>query len=68
MGRWIVFWDILPSTGFCSLLEEVQPIGCSRKYEAVISALDKEGLDLKQSATIGDSITDWKMLDLNRYA
>jgi len=62
------FWDILPSTGFCSVLEEVQPVGGTRKYEAVISALDKQGLDMKQSATIGDSITDWKMLDLTRDA
>ena len=50
------------------MLEEIKPIGCTRKYEAVISALDKEGQDLKQSATIGDSITDWKMLDLTRDA
>ena len=62
------FWDILPSTGFCSVLEEIKPIGGIHKYEAVISALDKEGLDMKQSATIGDSITDWKMLDLTRDA
>jgi energy-converting hydrogenase A subunit R len=62
------FWDILPCTGFCSVLDEIKPVGGTRKYDAVISALDKEGLDLKQSATIGDSITDWKMLNLTRDA
>ncbi|NOR49179.1 MAG: hypothetical protein GQ533_14250 [Methanosarcinaceae archaeon] len=62
------FWDILLSTDFCSVLEKVKPVGGTRKYEAVISALNKEGLDMKQSATIGDSITDWKMLDITRNA
>jgi energy-converting hydrogenase A subunit R len=56
------FWEILPDTGFAKVLNEVKPIGGARKYEAVIQALKKEGIGQKRSATIGDSITDWKML------
>jgi energy-converting hydrogenase A subunit R len=56
------FWEILPATGFAKVLNEVKPIGGTRKYEAVIQALEKEGVGLNRSATIGDSITDWKML------
>ena len=56
------FWDELPSTGYAKMLKEVLPVGGTRKYEVVVSALEKEGMELKRSATIGDSITDWKML------
>jgi len=56
------FWDELPSTGYAKMLKDVRPVGGTRKYDAVVTALDKEGLGLECSATIGDSITDWKML------
>jgi len=62
------FWNVLPATGFSTVLNEVQPVGGIRKYEAVIHALQKEGLDLARSATIGDSITDWKMLKATKDA
>lgn len=56
------FWDELLSTGYAKMLKDVRPVGGTRKYEAVVSALEKEGKELECSATIGDSITDWKML------
>ncbi|MDF1556660.1 MAG: hypothetical protein P1P80_00550 [ANME-2 cluster archaeon] len=56
------FWEVLPFTGYAKMLMEVKPVGGNRKYEAVVSALEKEGQELKCSATIGDSITDLKML------
>jgi len=56
------FWDELPSTGYAKMLKDVRPVGGTRKYDAVVTALEKEGLGLERSATIGDSITDWKML------
>ncbi|MCL7412773.1 MAG: hypothetical protein M8353_04030 [ANME-2 cluster archaeon] len=62
------FWDELPSTGFSKILKDVRPVGGTRKYEAVTSALKKEDTGLECSATIGDSITDWKMLKKTREA
>jgi energy-converting hydrogenase A subunit R len=62
------FWSILPATGFSRVLTEVQPLGGIRKFDAVIHALQKEGRDLARSATIGDSITDWKMLKSTKDA
>ncbi len=56
------FWDELPSTGYAKMLKDIRPVGGTRKYDAVVTALKKEGLGLERSATIGDSITDWKML------
>lgn len=62
------FWDELPSTGYAKMLKEVRPVGGTRKYEALISVLEKEETGLERSATIGDSITDWKMLKNTREA
>lgn len=62
------FWEVLPSTGFSGVLEKVRPVGGVRKYEALIEALAEEGLGLEYSVTIGDSITDWKMLQNTRDA
>ncbi|MBW6517871.1 MAG: hypothetical protein K0A89_05150 [ANME-2 cluster archaeon] len=62
------FWDKLPSTGYATMLTEVRPVGGTRKYEAVVSALEKEDIGLERSATIGDSITDWKMLKNTKEA
>lgn len=62
------FWEILPATGYSRVLNQVKPVGGTRKFQAVIHALEKEGLGLDKSATIGDSITDWKMLKYTRDA
>jgi energy-converting hydrogenase A subunit R len=62
------FWDELPLTGYAKMLKEVRPIGGTRKYEALVMALEKEEKGLEHSATIGDSITDWKMLKCTQDA
>ena len=49
-------------------MQEFKPVGGVRKFEAVVQALEKEGLELDRSATIGDSITDWNMLKKTREA
>jgi energy-converting hydrogenase A subunit R len=62
------FWELLINTGFSRVMQEVKPVGGVRKFEAVVQALEQEGLELNRSATIGDSITDWNMLKKTREA
>lgn len=62
------FWELLTNSGFSRVMQEVKPVGGIRKFEAVAKALEKEGLGLDRSATIGDSITDWNMLNKTREA
>jgi energy-converting hydrogenase A subunit R len=62
------FWELLTNSGFSRVMQELKPVGGVRKFEAVARALEKEGLELDRSATIGDSITDWNMLKKTREA
>jgi len=62
------FWELLIKSGFSRVMQELKPVGGVRKFEAVARALEKEGLELDRSATIGDSITDWNMLNKTREA
>jgi energy-converting hydrogenase A subunit R len=55
------FFELLPKTSFVDVLNEVKPIGGSRKYEAVLKFM--RGKSLSSSVTIGDSITDVVMLE-----
>ncbi len=56
------FWEILPKTNFGKVIDEVDPIGGSRKYEALLDIISKENKDLSEIKVIGDSITDSVML------
>jgi len=62
------FWEELPKTTFKEVLEAVKPLGGYRKLATVNEILEKEGKDLCESVTIGDSITDWIMLKETREA
>lgn len=60
------FFELLPQTSFKEILNEIKPVGGSRKYEAVLNFLkDKK---LSDSITIGDSITDVVMLEETKKA
>ncbi len=60
------FFELLPKTSFKDILDQVKPIGGSRKYEAILKFL--KGRKLSESVTIGDSITDVVMLEETRKA
>lgn len=60
------FFELLPTTSFKTVLEEVKPIGGTRKYEAVLKFLKRR--KLSKSVTIGDSITDVVMLEKTKRA
>lgn len=60
------FFELLPQTSFKDILNEIKPIGGSRKYEAVLKFLKNK--KLSDSITIGDSITDVVMLEETKKA
>ena len=60
------FFELLPKTSFEIVLNEVKPIGGSRKFEAVLRFLKSK--KLSDSTTIGDSITDAVMLEETKKA
>jgi len=62
------FWKILPESSFAQLMQAVKPVGGTRKYEALLRALSREGRSLAESKVIGDSITDSVMLSRARDA
>jgi len=56
------FWEKLPATNLGTALEQVKPIGGRRKVAALNRFADKYGEALSQWVVIGDSITDFRML------
>ena len=60
------FFELLPKTSFENVLNEVKPIGGSRKFESVLKFLKNK--KLSDSMTIGDSITDVIMLEETKKA
>ncbi len=62
------FWEILPETSFATVMEEVKPVGGTRKYEALARSLEEQGKSLNEAKVIGDSITDSVMLSRAREA
>lgn len=60
------FFEELPHTGYGSVLERVRVVGGSRKVEAVRELAQKSGAELSDVVVVGDSITDYKMLDYVR--
>jgi energy-converting hydrogenase A subunit R len=56
------YWEILPKTSFDLLLKQVRPVGGKRKVEALQRFAQVQNEPLSQWIVIGDSITDFKML------
>ena len=56
------FWEKLPTTNLGMALEQVKPVGGRRKVAALNRFADKYGEALSRWVVIGDSITDFRML------
>ena len=56
------FWEKLPATSLGMALEQVKPVGGRRKVAALNRFADKYGEALSNWVVVGDSITDFRML------
>ena len=56
------FWEKLPTTNLGMALEQVKPVGGRRKVAALNRFADKYGEALSRWVVVGDSITDFRML------
>lgn len=56
------FWKKLPATELGAAIKEVEPIGGRRKVAALTRFADKNDQPLSKWVVIGDSITDFRML------
>jgi len=56
------FWEKLPTTNLGMALEQVKPVGGRRKVAALNRFADKYGEALSHWVVVGDSITDFRML------
>ena len=56
------FWEKLPATSIGTALEQVKPVGGRRKVAALTRFANNYGEPLSQWVVIGDSITDFRML------
>ena len=56
------FWEKLPTTNLGMALEQVKPVGGRRKVAALNRFADNYGEALSKWVVIGDSITDFRML------
>jgi energy-converting hydrogenase A subunit R len=57
------YWKELPKTSLGSLLEQVKPVGGQRKVEALERFAQAKNQPLSNWVVVGDSITDFKMLE-----
>jgi len=57
-----LFWEQLPTTNLGMAIKEVKPVGGRRKVAALSRFADKYGQPLSNWVVIGDSITDFRML------
>lgn len=57
------FWSDLMKTKLGKIMREVKVVGGQRKVDALESILKKTGKKLKEIIVVGDSITDFKMLE-----
>jgi energy-converting hydrogenase A subunit R len=57
------YWKELPKTTLGSLLKQVRPVGGQRKVEALKHFAQAKGQPLSNWVVVGDSITDFKMLE-----
>ncbi len=58
------FWKKLPTTELGEAIREVKPVGGRRKVAALNRFADKYGQALSKWVVIGDSITDFRMLQV----
>ena len=56
------FWEKLPTTELGELISEVKPVGGRRKVTALNKFVDKYDQPLASWVVVGDSITDFRML------
>jgi energy-converting hydrogenase A subunit R len=56
------YWKELPNTGLGRFIKQVQPVGGQRKVEALRLFAEAQRQSLLQWVAVGDSITDFKML------
>ncbi len=56
------FWEKLPATSLGAAIKQVKPIGGRRKVAALNNFADKYGQPLSNWVVVGDSITDFRML------
>lgn len=56
------YWDTLPKTDMKIILEQVKPMGGQHKVEALKRFAQAQGEPLFNCVVVGDSITDYKML------
>ena len=56
------FWEKLPETALGAAIKEVKPIGGRRKVEALTRFADKNDQPFDKWVVVGDSITDFRML------
>jgi len=56
------YWQELPQTSSGKIINKVKPVGGQRKVEALEYFAGTTGKPLSQWVTVGDSITDFKML------
>jgi energy-converting hydrogenase A subunit R len=56
------YWKDLPGTGLGRLIHQVQPVGGQRKVEALKRFAEAQKQPLSDWVVVGDSITDFKML------
>jgi energy-converting hydrogenase A subunit R len=57
------FWEKLPATGLGEIMREVKPVGGRRKLVALGRFGDKYDQSLANWVIVGDSITDFRMLE-----
>ncbi len=56
------FWEKLPATNLGMAIREIKPVGGRRKVAALKKFADKYGQALSNWVVVGDSITDFRML------
>jgi energy-converting hydrogenase A subunit R len=56
------FWEKLPATDLGKAISQVKPVGGRRKVDALNKFADKYGQPLSGWVVVGDSITDFRML------
>jgi energy-converting hydrogenase A subunit R len=56
------YWHRLPQTKFGNVLNLVKPVGGQKKVNALLKFAEREAVSLSDFVAVGDSITDFKML------
>ena len=59
----LFFWKKLPATNLGKIIEKVKPVGGRRKLAALNGFAEKYGQPLSKWVVVGDSITDFRMLE-----